>query len=669
MREQYPFFRDVDERTQAVIGEEAADSDLNGEYQKPYAILSQKRLYCKNEQGNFIADGRSVRFQGREKARRPWMVLISALLLLSILITLFVDGSALGLLTFQTQRAAGEAAKLSAAAEEVNDLWWEMKLPCEWDDRYWTEGLSLEEDIGRWWYVDLYNDNPWYYNEWDRIYYQEEEMPPTLADYLGRYSAKELKQIYDDCELGTLPADRSAAKATLLNAEALLTVNSAEPPADLTRDQQVTQLALLARKFRQEDLKPFFSEFSYIGDISFSSESRSYFTQFCDLIRQMGGVSEYDAATYYVKDDHPYPYATYSSIDYRDYLLYGDLPGDRELAQKYPSDNITERIEFLVQFRLFCAFGDYDLNALTPEQKALAQRVRLDNQTYYALSANNNDTVRMLREFISWYYPGAADLRSTTSMIAWVYFDSATADATADDFLTMVELTTKLRMSPEDAIQEAGLDNSKEESSASPFSDEALEEVAKYSQADRENLLLPLAQIEEGKLELFMSYVDKTERFLALRDSTGYEAQQLARWSSPDGLRRAALFSTLCAWAALIGGVALLALFVLNLGKLAGLAGIAAGAVCVLCGILGAPQRVNLNYRLPYMITKWLPAAVGLVVVVLCVITLLLLIKKSAVPTFRLITSTGAFTFREKDYSKEEREAFAAAVSRGEGGN
>lgn len=54
MREQYPFFREEDERTRAVIGEDAAESDLNGEYQKPYAILTQKRLYCKNETGNYI---------------------------------------------------------------------------------------------------------------------------------------------------------------------------------------------------------------------------------------------------------------------------------------------------------------------------------------------------------------------------------------------------------------------------------------------------------------------------------------------------------------------------------------------------------------------------------------------------------------------------------------
>lgn len=54
MTEKYPFFREADEQTKAVIGEDAIVADLNGTYQKPYAVLTQKRLYCKNERGNFI---------------------------------------------------------------------------------------------------------------------------------------------------------------------------------------------------------------------------------------------------------------------------------------------------------------------------------------------------------------------------------------------------------------------------------------------------------------------------------------------------------------------------------------------------------------------------------------------------------------------------------------
>lgn len=65
MREQYPFFRDGDEQAQAVIGEEAVNADLDGDYQKPYAVLTQKRLYCKNEQGNFITDASALRSAGK----------------------------------------------------------------------------------------------------------------------------------------------------------------------------------------------------------------------------------------------------------------------------------------------------------------------------------------------------------------------------------------------------------------------------------------------------------------------------------------------------------------------------------------------------------------------------------------------------------------------------
>lgn len=66
MREQYPFFREEDERTQAVIGEDAVEADLSGKYQKPYAILTQKRLYCKNEAGNFIVPSADLRGAGKK---------------------------------------------------------------------------------------------------------------------------------------------------------------------------------------------------------------------------------------------------------------------------------------------------------------------------------------------------------------------------------------------------------------------------------------------------------------------------------------------------------------------------------------------------------------------------------------------------------------------------
>lgn len=71
MREQYPFFRDPEERARAVIGGEAADADLNGEYRKPYAILSDCRLYLKNERGNFIIERDKIKSAG--KGVRPGM--------------------------------------------------------------------------------------------------------------------------------------------------------------------------------------------------------------------------------------------------------------------------------------------------------------------------------------------------------------------------------------------------------------------------------------------------------------------------------------------------------------------------------------------------------------------------------------------------------------------
>ncbi len=69
----YPFFKEDDETTLAVIGERYAASDLNGEYQRPYAILTQKRLYCKNESGNFILKTSEI-YTAREDPRplRSW---------------------------------------------------------------------------------------------------------------------------------------------------------------------------------------------------------------------------------------------------------------------------------------------------------------------------------------------------------------------------------------------------------------------------------------------------------------------------------------------------------------------------------------------------------------------------------------------------------------------
>ncbi|MBD5149304.1 MAG: hypothetical protein HDT18_02760 [Oscillibacter sp.] len=56
----YSFFQSEEEETLAVIGERAAVSDLEGTYRGPYAVLTKERLYCKNEEGNFIIPASEV---------------------------------------------------------------------------------------------------------------------------------------------------------------------------------------------------------------------------------------------------------------------------------------------------------------------------------------------------------------------------------------------------------------------------------------------------------------------------------------------------------------------------------------------------------------------------------------------------------------------------------
>lgn len=90
----YPFFKEDDETTLAVIGERYAASDLNGEYQRPYAILTQKRLYCKNESGNFILKTSEI-YTAREDPRplRSWALWL--MIPVAILFTLVTIGSTL----------------------------------------------------------------------------------------------------------------------------------------------------------------------------------------------------------------------------------------------------------------------------------------------------------------------------------------------------------------------------------------------------------------------------------------------------------------------------------------------------------------------------------------------------------------------------------------------
>lgn len=65
MTQRYPFFRDEAERTQAVIGEAGIAADLNGTFEKPYAVLTGERLYCKTRQGNFITPVEQLLRAGR----------------------------------------------------------------------------------------------------------------------------------------------------------------------------------------------------------------------------------------------------------------------------------------------------------------------------------------------------------------------------------------------------------------------------------------------------------------------------------------------------------------------------------------------------------------------------------------------------------------------------
>ena len=82
MTERYPFFREEDEQTIAVIGEEAVASDLNGTYQKPYAVLTMKRVYCKNETGNYIAEASSLRSAGKvHLPGRNWFLWVALIFL------------------------------------------------------------------------------------------------------------------------------------------------------------------------------------------------------------------------------------------------------------------------------------------------------------------------------------------------------------------------------------------------------------------------------------------------------------------------------------------------------------------------------------------------------------------------------------------------------------
>ena len=64
------------------------EADLSGEYQKPYAILTQKRLYCKNEMGNYITPSADLLKAGNDLLPVPnrflWFAVICIVLAVGI---------------------------------------------------------------------------------------------------------------------------------------------------------------------------------------------------------------------------------------------------------------------------------------------------------------------------------------------------------------------------------------------------------------------------------------------------------------------------------------------------------------------------------------------------------------------------------------------------------
>lgn len=99
MKERYTFFRDESEQSQAVIGESAIESDLNGRFDKPYAVLTKKYLYCKNEMGNFIVETDQLQSAGIKAtpaaSTLSWVAFSVAALATALLIYCFVTMSIL----------------------------------------------------------------------------------------------------------------------------------------------------------------------------------------------------------------------------------------------------------------------------------------------------------------------------------------------------------------------------------------------------------------------------------------------------------------------------------------------------------------------------------------------------------------------------------------------
>lgn len=568
MREQYPFFRDGDEQTQAVIGEEAASADLDGEYQKPYAILSNKRLYCKNEQGNFIADGKTVRMAGREKPKRPMLALVSALLLVSILLVQLPGDYAIGLLTSRTRKDV----------ESVQNYMDYKKLEAELS--------QMELPLSR------------------------EELNAFLP-YLERYSDKEIAEIYDDCGLEALSGEGSAALDILQSAETYLEASRADT-SELSEAAIEASLALLTGKF-DPLLGTFLSELG-----------RSYY------------------------------------ISYEDYNVL--MAAICDLTDE-------EKNRIVQDYQTIIETGNYDLRRLGKFEDS-------DDALYYirwevgALISdlwNNDTTAQFGIEYGSiGHNPDICDDLRDLSII--LYSVSAHDGATLWDLWDLLELiftSEKYRSDPAWAWENAN------NYAAQLPSTEALEAISQYTQEERTTFLLPLAQAGKDGIAPIRSYQEKLSRMEQNGGSArlSYRAEEML-WNiggvetNISVLNRSLFFATLCLWAALLGTVALLILFALNLGKLASLVGMVAGVVAAVAALFSNPAPLG-YYGAPLL--RFGPVVLGLAAAAVSLVVFLKLMKAAAVPTFRLITSAGTFTFREKDYPKAERESFAAAISQGEG--
>ncbi|MBD5153856.1 MAG: hypothetical protein HDT15_01955 [Oscillibacter sp.] len=87
--EHYSFFRDEDEKTLAVIGGNYIASDLEGHYRFPYAVLTEKHLYCKNDAGNYVVDTAEIRnIKDNLVKISAWPLWIALVLFFSIVLPL-----------------------------------------------------------------------------------------------------------------------------------------------------------------------------------------------------------------------------------------------------------------------------------------------------------------------------------------------------------------------------------------------------------------------------------------------------------------------------------------------------------------------------------------------------------------------------------------------------